>query len=74
MINCPACLCGVANQDINHIIFECEFYSPKALQLYEYLHKKFPLSSASIFPVLSRPMPKLCCLLLAFIKATKLFF
>ncbi|XP_018364089.1 PREDICTED: RNA-directed DNA polymerase from mobile element jockey-like [Trachymyrmex cornetzi] len=74
IVESPACPCGNNNQDINHVIFQCEVYKQNSLHLRNYLKSKFPQHPENIFPALSNPSPKLCRLLTTFAGASDLFF
>ncbi|KYQ53696.1 hypothetical protein ALC60_07383 [Trachymyrmex zeteki] len=74
IVNSPAYPCGDSSQTINHIIFHCEKHYSNVKSLPDYVASKFPNSPQDLSPALSSPTPKLCRLLLAFMKANDLFF
>ncbi|KYQ53364.1 hypothetical protein ALC60_07496, partial [Trachymyrmex zeteki] len=75
MVASKACPCGDPIQDINHIIFRCPISSPRATHLVSFCNTISAYASLTpndIFPLLKKPSPKLCRLLLAFIKSNNL--
>ncbi|XP_018374268.1 PREDICTED: uncharacterized protein LOC108768366 [Trachymyrmex cornetzi] len=74
MVESPACPCGDPRQSINHLIFHCETFNSNSSPIRNYIAQKFPDPSPNLLPALRSPSPKLCRLLLAFMKANELFF
>ncbi|XP_018373152.1 PREDICTED: RNA-directed DNA polymerase from mobile element jockey-like [Trachymyrmex cornetzi] len=72
MVDSPACPCGDSRQDVNHVIFHCPLSRGRFALLSRYLSKSFPHHAQDIFPMLIKPSPKLCRLLLAFFKSLNL--
>ncbi|KYN05751.1 hypothetical protein ALC62_03316, partial [Cyphomyrmex costatus] len=74
MTESPACECGDPRQSINHLIFHCDKYSNNSIPIRNFIANKFPDSPQNLLPALNPPSPKICRLLLAFMKANELFF
>lgn len=72
MVQTPACPCGDPRQDISHIIFRCTRTKAKIAPLRRYLKENFPLLPLDVFLTLENPEPKLCRLILSFLKANNL--
>ncbi|KYN19327.1 hypothetical protein ALC57_08354 [Trachymyrmex cornetzi] len=74
MVESPACPCGDPRQSIDHLIFHCETFNSNSSPIRNYIAQKFPDPSPNLLPALRSPSPKLCRLLLAYMKANELFF
>ncbi|KYN28370.1 hypothetical protein ALC57_02209 [Trachymyrmex cornetzi] len=74
IVNSSACPCGDSRQTVNHLIFHCVTYNKDSLPIRKYIENKFPDSPQDILPALSSPSPRLCRLILTFMKANDLFF
>jgi len=68
----PACECGDPRQDINHVVFRCPLSGSKSANLRLFLLQNYPTTSHDIFPSLRSPSPKLCRLIVSFLKSRDL--
>jgi len=64
-----ACECGDPRQDINHIVFHCPLSGTKSTKLRRFLLQDDPLVRQDLFPFLKNPSPKLCRLIISFLKS-----
>jgi len=67
-----ACECGDPRQDINHVIFRCPLTGSKSTKLRFFLSQSVPSSIQDLSPFLKNPSPKLCRLIISFLKSRNL--
>jgi len=67
-----ACECGNPRQDINHVIFRCPLTGSKSTKLRFFLSHCASSSVQDLSPFLKNPSPKLCRLIISFLKSRNL--
>lgn len=74
IVDSSMCGCGESRQDINHVIFSCPLTRANSGPLLTYIMSRSPQSfrDRNVFPLLGKPTPKMCRLMLAFLDSHKI--
>ena len=69
IVSSPTCQCGMADEDINHVLWQCSLYDIQRSKLIKGLRKLNHLLPLNIESIVSKPQITVCLAIFSFIKA-----